>query len=144
MNRGNGLIRIHRFWSLFPAMFPLACLDLGDCTNKILQDLPSPDGRRHAVIFDRECGATTGFSTQVSVLTTGRTVEDGGNVFVADSDHGKAPTGASGGPIVTVHWLDKRTLEVRYDSRARIFAQEIRHDDTNIRYVADMAARATQ
>ena len=125
-------------------MFPLACLDLGDCTNKILQDVPSPDGRRHAVIFDRECGATTGFSTQVSVLTRGRTVEDGGNVFVADSDHRKAPTGASGEPIVTVHWLDKRTLEVRYDSRARIFVQEIRHDDTDIKYVADTTARATQ
>jgi hypothetical protein len=138
------LIRIHRFWSLLPGTLLLACLDLGDCTNEILQDVPSPDGRRHAVIFDRACGATTGSSTQVSVLTKGRTLQGGGNVFVTDSDHGKAAWSAGGRPIVIVRWLDKRTLEVRYDSRARIFAQEIRHDDTDIKYVADTSVRATQ
>ena len=64
----------------------------------------------------------------------------GGNAFDADSDHGKAPAGPGGGPNVTVSWLDKRTLEIRYDGHARIFAQDTRHDDTDIRYVADTAA----
>ena len=104
----------------------------------------STDGRRHAVIFARDCGATTDFSTQVAILTAARTVTGGGNVFVVDSDHGKAIAGPGGGPRVAVRWLDRRTLEIHYDSRARIFAQEKRQDDTDIRYVADTAARTSQ
>jgi hypothetical protein len=94
--------------------------------------------------FSAIVGATTDFSTQVSVLTKDRTPTDGGNVFVVDSDHGKAPAAPRGGPNVVVQWLDKRTLEIRYDSRARIFSQELRHDDTDVRYVADNTARSNQ
>jgi len=140
---GRELIRLHELWALLPATILLACFD-SDCKNEILQDIPSPGGRRHAVVFQRDCGATTDFSTQLSVLTKDRTATDGGNVFVVDSDHGKAPAGPGGGPNVTVQWLDKRTLEVRYDSRARILSQELRHDDTDVRYVADTAARTIQ
>ena len=77
-------------------------------------------------------------------MTKGRTATDGGNVFVVDSDHGKAPATSSGGPNVIVRWLDTRTLEVRYDSRARIFSQKSRHDDTDVRYVADTTASTKQ
>jgi hypothetical protein len=125
-----------------------ACLRIGDgesdCRNQILQDVPSPDGRRHGVVFARDCGATTDFSTQVSILTAARRVTGGGNVFVVDSDHGRANAGAGGGPSVAVRWLDTRTLEVHYDGRVRVFAQEKRHDDTDIKYVADTAARTSQ
>ena len=125
-----------------------SCLRIGDgesgCRNQILQDVPSPDGRRHAVIFARDCGATTDFSTQVSILTAARTVTGGGNVFVVDSDHGRAIAGPGGGPGVTVRWLDRRSVEVHYDAHARVFAQEKRHDDTDIRYVADTAAHTSQ
>lgn len=38
------------------------------CTNTILNEVASPKGTYIAVVFDRSCGATTGFSTQVSVL----------------------------------------------------------------------------
>jgi hypothetical protein len=114
--------------------------DGSSCGDHILQDIQSPDGRRHAVVFERDCGATTDFTTQVSVLTLGRSVNGGGNVFVTDSDHGKAAAGPGGGPNVTVRWLDKRTLEIRYDARARIFSQDSRHDDTEIRYIADTTA----
>jgi hypothetical protein len=126
-------------------MLLASCLPAADCSNDILQDVPSPDGRRHAVVFVVNCGATTDFSTQVSVLTKAWTVNDRGNVFIVDSDHGKAdPTSPAGGLNVTVRWLDKRTLEVRYDGRARIFTREIRHDDTDIRYVADTTSPTTR
>ncbi|HET7464235.1 MAG TPA: hypothetical protein VFJ82_23460 [Longimicrobium sp.] len=58
-------------------------------------------------------------------------------MFVADGDHGRAPEGPGGGPAVRVQWLDRRTLEVRYDGRARIFKRDARHDDTDVRFVAD-------
>ena len=110
-----------------------------DCGTKVIEDLPSPDHRRHAVIFDRDCGATTGFSTQVSVLPRTRSVNDGGNVFIADTDHGKIPSGRGGGPAVEVTWLDSRTLQIRFRAGARIFKQDSRHDDIDVRFVADTA-----
>ena len=120
------------------AVVALGACDDG-CGNDVLADVPSPDGRRHAVVFARDCGATTAASTQVSVLPAARSAHGGGNVFVADGDHGRAPAGAGGGPRVAVRWLDRRTLEVRYDSRARVFTREARHDDTDVRFVADSA-----
>jgi hypothetical protein len=134
---------LHGDWALLPVCILLACFR-SDCKNVILQDAASPDGRRHAIVFQRDCGATTDFSTQVSVLTKDRTASDGGNVFVVDSDHGNAPATPGGGPNVIVQWLDTRTLEVHYDSRGRIFSQESRHDDTDVRYVADTTANTKQ
>ena len=51
------------------------------CGNDIYSETLSPDGELKAVIFQRDCGATTGFSTQVSILDTDETLEnDGGNI----------------------------------------------------------------
>src|SRR5688572_11020252 len=75
----------------------------GMCRNEVLAELPAPDNRNRAVVFQRDCGATTGFSTQVSVLRGSRRLpNEGGNVFVADSDHGQAPAGPGSGPAVEV------------------------------------------
>jgi len=36
-------------------------------------------------IFNRGCGATSGFNTQVSIINAGEELEnDGGNLFIAD------------------------------------------------------------
>jgi hypothetical protein len=113
-----------------------ACRD-DSCGNTVLQDVPSPDGRWHAVVFARNCGATTGFSTQVSLLNGSRTATGSGNVFVADSDHGKVPSGPGGGPVVLANWIDARTLRIRYDTGARVFRQDTRHDDLKLQYLAE-------
>lgn len=128
-----------RPWRRAAAVLPFlaaSCGDLG-CGNTVLQDAVSPDGRRHAVVYVRNCGATTGFGTDVSILPSVRGVRGAGNVFVADADHGRAPERPGGGLAVTARWLDRRTLELRYDGRARVFRRDERHDDTNVRYVAD-------
>ena len=55
------------------------------CGNDISQTVPSPAGGLKAVVFDRDCGATTGFSTQVSILyATESLPNDGGNTLVLD------------------------------------------------------------
>lgn len=38
------------------------------CANRVAVEAKSPDNRYKAVIFERDCGATTDFSTQVSIL----------------------------------------------------------------------------
>jgi hypothetical protein len=96
------------------------------CGNQVVQVIPSPDGKLKAVVFERDCGATTEFSTQVSILPAGdKLLNDGGNLFVAD-DHGAAPSGPGGGPRVGLAWTAKRQLLLRYDHSARVFKTENR------------------
>lgn len=54
------------------------------CENEILQTIGSPSGAKKAIVFSRNCGATSGFNTQVSVLPAGDSLTDeSGNAFVA-------------------------------------------------------------
>src|SRR5437016_6247727 len=71
------------------------------CENRVLAEVPSPDGRHRVVVFERSCGATTAFSTQVSVLPAEGALGGGtGNVLIADTDRGQAPVGPGRGPDV--------------------------------------------
>lgn len=58
----------------------------GMCGNEIFNEAVAPDKKLKAVLFQRDCGATTGFSTQISLLASGNKLEDddGGNIFIAD------------------------------------------------------------
>jgi hypothetical protein len=92
------------------------------CGNDILSEISSPDRTYRIVIFQRDCGATTGFSTQVSVLRAMETLpNESGNLFIADSDHGKAPSGVGGGPKVKASWLDSRLVRLTYHKNTRVF-----------------------
>src|SRR5947208_16689490 len=67
---------------------------------------PQPaDGALDAVLFQRDCGATTGFSTQVSVVSLGQqSPDEPASAFVADCDHGAAPSASWGGPPAAMAW----------------------------------------
>ena len=91
------------------------------CGNTVVTRMLSPDGKHEAILFRRDCGATTGFSTQISVLKTGKSASGSGNAFVADDDHGKARTGDWGGPWAEVKWLAADHLLIRYADKSRIF-----------------------
>lgn len=94
----------------------------GDCGNEMISETLSPDKSLKVVLFQRDCGATTGFSTQVTVLPAAQSLpNDSGNVLVADTDHGKAPSGPGGGPEVQTEWKSDRELIVRYHPAARTF-----------------------
>jgi hypothetical protein len=119
------------------------CFDLasGVCANEGLADRASPDGRWHAVVFQRDCGATTGSSTQVSVLPAGDSLRnEGGNAFTADDDHGAPPVDPGGSPSVSARWIATDTLEVRFHPRSRVFTRESQVGAVAIRYVMDSTA----
>jgi len=106
------------------------CLDLaGGCGNEILRVHYSPTKRLKAVVFERNCGATTGFSTQISIMSANSDLPNkAGNVFVADTNHGKSPAGPGGGPPVEVEWKGESSLNITYDNRAGVF---LRNDSQN-------------
>jgi hypothetical protein len=114
----------------------VACLNVaGGCGNDLVKEIRSPGGKMKAVVFQRDCGATTGFSTQVSLLSSnGSLPNDGGNLFIATTDHGNAPAGAWGGPIVEISWTDDANVVLRYDKRASLSKREESLGGVNIHY----------
>ena len=109
------------------------CAD--DCGNNVVTRIRSPDGAYDAVLFDRNCGATTGFSTQISVLPAGAPADGRGNAFIADTNHDPSMrTGAWHGPWAELAWLSPRHLRIRYVAGARPFTRETAVDDVAISY----------
>jgi hypothetical protein len=112
-------------------------LSLGDgCRNERIAEVPSPTSELKAVTFQRDCSATTGYSTQISILPIDAALPpEGGNVFVADTDHGRAPAGPDGGPTVTLEWSGPRELVISHHADARVFKSEPRFGSIGIRYI---------
>ncbi len=108
----------------------------GTCGNNIVEEVKSPNGQFKAVIFERNCGATTGFSTQVSILSAQTSLSnESGNVFVADDgDRKTVLAGRGNGPSVWAKWLGPNKLKIVYDRGARTFSMEKQYQGVSISY----------
>ncbi|HEY2033350.1 MAG TPA: hypothetical protein VGH02_06645 [Rhizomicrobium sp.] len=116
----------------------LAACDAG-CDIKTISDVSSPDKTMKAILFERDCGATTDFTSQVSILSaTQRASGSKGNTFIADTNHGSTKNTTWGGPLVKLEWTGPRRLKVHYDSRARLFLKEKNVAGVNISYRPDI------
>ncbi|MBL9172799.1 MAG: hypothetical protein JNL10_04630 [Verrucomicrobiales bacterium] len=94
-----------------------------ECVNDVRQVVDSPDGRKKIVVFSRNCGATTGFSTQVSILESMQTLPDqGGNAFIADKGTAK------------VSWKANGDILVLLDPGVRVFKKERTVSGVSIEY----------
>jgi hypothetical protein len=107
----------------------------GRCENDIVSETQSPGGQWKIVIFQRACGATTGFSTQVSVLESAATLgSDGGNVFIADDNHGVVSLKLDHTLPLKVSWKGDHDLEIEYPPGTRIFRQEQKYGSVSIAF----------
>lgn len=95
---------------LFLSMILGGC---GLCENEISQTVISPSGKLKAIVFNRSCGATTGFSTQVSIISaSGALPDEGGNTLVLG---GRVP--------LKVEWRSDSVLRLGGFGAARVFHQ---------------------
>ena len=115
------------------------CSDV--CRNTLVSRADSPSGKYSAVMFQRDCGATTGFSTQVSVFQSDQQPSGAGNAFRADDDHGAAEAGRWGGPWAELRWLAPDHLLIRYAAKSRIFKQVDSVGDVKISYESQLQSR---
>lgn len=94
----------------------------------MLDALPSPDGHWVGVVFERNCGATTRLSTNVSLVPSGEDLKGRGNVFVAE------------GTEADIAWSQEGVLEITYDPGARVFLEETAHSGLTVRYSPQASA----
>ncbi len=106
------------------------------CNNVVLAQYLSPNNKLKAVTFQRDCGATTSFSTQVSIISsTDALKNESGNIFIADTNHDAAPIGQGGGPEVQINWLSDSHLQIQKHNLARIFRAETKYEGIKIEYI---------
>jgi hypothetical protein len=97
----------------------------------------SPNGLKKAVVFYRDCGSTTRFFTEVSILDqTEDLPNETGNVFTVDDDDGKATSSEGRGPKVLVRWLSNNEIEISSDPNGRVFLKESSYHYVRIRHLS--------
>lgn len=102
------------------------------CENQIQQQLPSPDHRFQAILFSRECGATTRQNSQISILSEKTKLpDDGANVFISDRQD------------LTLYWSGENTLHIVRDPAVRAYKSEPRVGGVAVVYESVNAARGS-
>lgn len=73
------------------------------CNNEVSHFSVSPDNKFKAVVFNRNCGATTGFNTQISIINIDSQLQtNGGNIFIMDNKEN-----------ITLEWSSNNQLVVK-------------------------------
>ena len=111
-------------------MFVVSCALCGDTLGS---QATSPDGQVVARVYERDCGATTNFTTQVNVQ---------GSSVKFDATDGVI-FGANGNHNVSVTWTGPRTLLVSCPSclRRDVFLQVAVAANIDVKYTLAVDAR---
>jgi hypothetical protein len=95
------------------------------CGNEIIQTEYSPNKEYKIVTFTRNCGATTDFSSHISILKSDELLEnESGNVFSGDSNHGLAKTDSKNLITIKSKWLSNDKVEIVFDENVRVFDKD--------------------
>ncbi len=91
------------------------------CSNNILKEIISPDKKLKAIIFTRDCGATTGFSSQLSIVDYSDHLEnEKGNTLII-SDKESDPETETGSVNVNAEWNGNNELTIYFNLKAETF-----------------------
>ncbi len=94
------------------------------CGNQIGYEEKSPSGKLRAVAFERDCGATTGSTTQISILPNNQELpNEPGNVFIADGDL-----------RIGIKWEAKDKLVITYPRGAKVRLKRETQSGVSIRH----------
>ncbi len=94
------------------------------CDNEIIKITTSPDNKYKLILFERNCGATTGFSTQISILKIGNNLEiQPGNIYIAKG----YPSNYS------ISWKSNNSVYIS-GAKSEAFKKEIKINNIDILY----------
>ena len=121
-----GVDRMSRFPALLVALLiGVSTSGCGEkCSNEQVAAIPSPSGKAKAVVFHRNCGASTAQNTQVAVLPAYGTLANiPGNALVLGGD---VP--------LRVQWISDSSLSISGLGTAQVFKQNASAADVSIAY----------
>lgn len=100
--------------------------------NILIDEKMSPNGENKIVVFQRDAGATTGFSIQVSVLKSNKNLKnsDKGNIFVIAGNK----TDFESGKLFDISWVDEKTLNITLHSDKKVYKQVEKLENISIQY----------
>ena len=109
----------------------LVSCDFG-AKNILIKEILSPVGENKVVIFQRDAGATTGFSVQVSVLKSNQDLKNSekGNIFVIAGNK----TDFESGKLFDISWVDEKTLNITLHSDKKVYKQVEKLENISIQY----------
>ncbi len=114
--------------------FTTGSCTLSRCHNAPQNRAKSPNGQQIGVVFERDCGATTSPSTQVSILKSGKTLGDqSGNIYVVE--------GSANRSGVTLLWESDNQLIIRepkVGKQLRIFKKKSAFDKVSVKYLPQL------
>jgi hypothetical protein len=84
-----------------------------------------------AVVFTKDCGATTGFNVQVSIVESGADPGDRGNAFISYGQYSRQGIPERG---INAWWVGE-TLWIRYPAEEQVFVKEVSVSGTPVRYL---------
>ena len=107
------------------------------CRDTVVSKHSSPDGRFVVVVFYRDCGATTPFTTEISVMRSGEDVSGGsaGNIFSMTDPPGAHETLSRNGVIeARLDWRSPQLLAISTPRRAVVGKRVQSFGDIKIEY----------
>jgi hypothetical protein len=133
MTLNKHFIRRLIVWSaLFAALalvYLRACEYLDPCGNQQASHELSPNGQLRSWVFVRDCGATTGFTSEVSILERDEDLpNESGNVVAFDLRRGSAHR------EVQAVWRGSATLVVVYPTGSKLFRAQSKVGNVSIQY----------
>ncbi|WP_102796329.1 hypothetical protein [Bowmanella denitrificans] len=92
-------------------------LGQGMCGNHLFSQTISPDGRHKVVVFERSCGASTGFSTHLSLIKSeDNLANDSGNILILKGHPDEvAPT---------LSWLNNHQVKIHHRLNGKEYKAE--------------------
>lgn len=111
----------------FAAILMQSCIIQGPCETEIIDRSMSPNQEYTAVLFSRNCGATTGENFQVSIIGRNEHLNGDGNALILDH----AP---KYGRMWNPRWVSDEELELSIPNSARVFRQNSSAGSINIEY----------
>jgi hypothetical protein len=95
------------------------------CKPAVHEQSLSPDGAMIAVLFEMECGATTGFNTQVAILPTNE---------ASSLEQRSAFLVLGGREQISLQWLNRQELVVGMRKGVNVFMQGQPDYGVTVRY----------
>lgn len=119
-------LRLVRAMLMLALAVGLSSCALFDCANTVISESPSPSGQLLAVVFERDCGATTGTNTQICFRRSTEPFEpEKQPSFLVFEGDGR----------VSLSWKTPAHLVIRLPPDAKVFQNESEASGIKIEYV---------